>query len=279
MIILAGPGSGSFLYDVCILKPDGRVFRIGQRGRTWAGVGWSFDDVLCLQSSNATPAISRMIAPPLIELDKRNQSGIIDFAVMVDRYLVFDGNLVVATTIPGNVTSTEKIITVGEPAGGRIYPYDLTNGKQLWWLTNTGSGKVYLYDAVAKIELSSYRTTFGAAVDFAAYSRKWNVFATILARQVTIFANEPKASSITVPQFIPVPSAGKQSVVSAQVLGSFLEPCVKRQVTFTAGNGAFPITNTTVATVDTDSSGVASILWNAPYDPQGAKNMVATLVE
>lgn len=262
-------------FDLCLLKQDGVLFRIGKRGKQWQGVGWSYDDYPCL-ATISPDTVSKVLIPSTLELftETRTLSDVSGFALMSDRYLTFDGNDVIKQTFAG-VSSVEKVITTLQPGPGSIFPYNISNGNQLWWLVDRGNGKIYLYDATAKVELSAYRTSFGLSdITMPAYSRKHNWFSCLDSDgKLCIFANERKAYALSDPVVV-APIAGKKSLVYAILTGSNGEACPNRVITFAVNAGTLSMPKVT-----TNAAGVASTEFDAPFDAIAARTANATLVE
>lgn len=280
IITIAGTGSTynavSIVGDIVILKPDGLVFRIGQRGRAFTGVGWSYADDMIVLRGTAPNGISRILLPSLAETDSNTAITFTNFALMPDRVLRFTGNNVTWDPIGGGATTTECVINTLQPGPGRIIPADFTKGQSLWWLIDCGNGKIYLYDAILKAEVSGKRTIFaGGACTCPVYSRKHNIWGNIIGGALTIFANEPEAASVSAPTFSSAPVNGKtRRTISATVLGSVNEPCPDRNVTFSATVGTIP-----EPTVKTNALGVATTYYYIPFGSSAGQTLTATLTE
>lgn len=285
IIAIAGAGStydgSSIQGDIIIVKPDMTCIRIGQRGRAWTGVGWSYPDDMIMLRGSSPNGVSRILLPSLAETDSDTGWTETNFAYMpadavAARYLRFNGNNVTYDLVSGGGTVVECVINTGQPGPGRIFPADFSKGQSLWWLVDCGNGKIYQYDALAKAEVAAKRTIFaGGACTCPVYSRKHNVFGNIIGGGLAIFANEPSASTIATPTFSSSPTAGKRRTISTTVLGTIGEPVIGRIVRFTATNGTIDVPN-----VATNSSGVASTYWKATFSAAaGPETLTATLTE
>ena len=284
MLAISGSGSGPASGELWLIKPSGRLFRLGSRGMNWGGIGWSYDDKLWLKSAGGPNGHYQINAPALdyggtSYTDASLYSGVSNYARLAARFIQWDGNRVRAWPLPSGAASTElAIVSASAGPGGIIFPYKVSGGDSLWWLATPSTGLLYLYNAVTMTEVTAARSSFGSAFAAASYSRKHDVFAVLYGTTtltMNLFANEPAAYLLYAPEFDPAsPVNGKTAELSAELVGSNGEPCADRLITFAVAVGSVDR-----ATVLTGADGVARTTYRAPFGSSSGNAVTAELVE
>lgn len=263
-------------WELDLVQLTGRVVRVGS-GSLWAGLGWSHDDRLCLVDRDSN-RWRRVTMPACGDVD----AGVVlpprfNVAMLADRALWFDGADVRAHLLSNPSSDSVECSILGSADGGAIFPADLQ--AQRWWVVRHLTADVALYDAKAKAEVPGRRTRLGAGpLMAAAYSRALDLFFAVrlagAVRQLSVYANEPAAATLSAPTFSATPRAGSLRTVRSRVLGSNGEPCADRVVTFSATTGTFERPS-----VETAVDGWAETTYKAPAAPATGASVTATLVE
>lgn len=272
---LAVMGSG---FEVDLVQLTGRVVRVGSAWPGWSGIGWSHDDHPCL-TDRFSSRWRRVSFPACGD----REAGVVlpprlNVAMLADRVLWFTGTDVRAHLLSSPSIDAVECTVLAGAGSGMIFPADLQAGR--WWVVNLQTAELALYDAVAKDEVAGFRTSLGAGpLTGAAYSRALDLFFATRyvggVHQLSVYANEPVAASISAPAFTPsAPRAGSLRTVRSRVLGDLSEPCGGRVVTFSATVGSFDR-----AAVETGPDGWAETIYRAPAGPSTGASVTATLVE
>jgi hypothetical protein len=280
-LVLIADGGAENAFALYALQLDGRAIRIGKR-LSWGGIGWAHDglgggaaEVPCLASGNNTWFRARLPTTAPLEAPHEGTAARASFAVLPDRVIWFGNDEVRWAPHDGAVPDQPEAAMPGNTVGtGSVMPARLSASESLWWLANLESGRLFLYDAVAKVDVPERRTSLGAAFRAAAYSRKHDLFFVVRDDGLHVYANEPAAASVSVPVFSSAPAVGAARELSAQVLGDLGEPCVGRVVDFEVTAGSVER-----AAVETDADGWARTSYRAPLAPVAGATATARLVE
>ena len=104
--LLSIDGAGAdYPGDAVIIKPSGKVIRIGQRGLSFTGIGWAHNGIPLLKNADGVRGVQ---LPSLAEVSfdaTFTQDGVTSFASLPDRYIWFDGDRILAST--GGVVTVE----------------------------------------------------------------------------------------------------------------------------------------------------------------------------
>lgn len=280
----AHAGASLHLSNLYTIRLDGSAIRVSSRQPYWA-LGWHFNAAdptagdLPLVGGRTTTQRMRVPATLPVEAAWGYPAGWGGFVDLADRVLWF-WNGKIRTGVRNVIAGTdEAAIWLG--GAGPLIPADL-GAKSLWYAVDTASGRVALYDAIAKAEIVAGRTGFGSAVGAAAYSRKHGLFFVVRrdsgrsppVDQLYVYANEPVAASVSAPTLSGSPLRGRTYTASARVLGDLGEPCAGRVVVFTATHGSV-----VTAGVETDATGWARTTYRAPLAATGGVGITATLTE
>lgn len=280
LVVIAAAGS-THVGELYIVQLGGQAVRLGGRrgigGSGWTGFGWAYPDDVPVGWQNVW-GFAKMRLPSTALLSSGYTAGLSSgssFALMPDRLLHAAFGKILATLLAGGASAVETVLDASVvDTAGSVVPADLAGGKSVWWVVFRSSGKVFQYDAIAKAEVAGVRTSLDPGNTVVAYSRKHDLFVTIRAGSLYVYANEPVAASITAPQFSAAPARGGVRTLRARVLGDLGEPCVGRVVGFAVTNGALER-----AAVQTDAAGWASTTHRAPLSTASGATATATLVE
>lgn len=278
--LLAICGEGSTAPgELCLVLPDGKAIKRGSGGISRTGIGWTYNDRLALADVEGMREVDWETFEEIGFTSSASVTPLDNFAWLSDRFIWFDGNSVQRRV--GASDFEECAIDTGNMGPGWIMPADLSRGRSWWWLVDCDSGRIYKYDAAAKLELgtpataTSTRTSYPGGCDFPWYSRKHNCFGRYFSPFLGWNVNEPKAAAIVglaVPGGLGAP--GRRRKIHAFVAGSDLEPCAGRAVTFSTTSGSIP-----VPTVLTDETGLAETYLYTDYDAVAGATLTADLVE
>jgi hypothetical protein len=279
-LLTIADGVAENAFSLYALQLDGRAFRLGKR-LSWDGIGLAHDGLggsaaerPCLASGARWFRAALPTTAPL-EAMHVGAAARASFAVMPDRVIYYAAGRVFWLPYDGSVPAEiEAELPGGTPAAGCIMPARLSASECLWWLANRETGALFLYDAVAKVEVAARRTSLGAAFRAAAYSRKHDLFFVVRDDGLHAYANEPAAASVSVPVFSSPPARGAVRELAARVLGDQGEPCGRRVVEFEVTAGAVER-----EAVETDADGWARTTYRAPLVAVAGASVTARLVE
>lgn len=264
------------------IQLTGKAVRFGRGSLNVIGLGWSRDDKPVLRVAGSIGSRSQLPSTAVIDpwrVDLTGQSW------QPDRHLSFSGQRVSMRGLSseyGDETGSGFVEAVFEDdivGAGTMLPYNLEGQRNLWWCVNLETGRVHLYDAAAKLEVAGKRTSLGANIRCVGYSRKHDLFFVVRrvvdVDQLSVYANEPVAASISAPVFDPpIVKRGSTNALRSRVLGADGEPCSERNVEFTVTAGSIEL-----AVVATDVDGWAETTFHAPLVTSVGETATATLLE
>lgn len=287
LVALSEYPASTYPGELYAVQLDGKAVRLGGQRATgahsWGGFGWgvatSEDASERFVAARAAVGWQRMILPatmPTGELHAGSSSAQYSFAILPDRAIRYAVGRIDVSGWETVSATIEATLDTGGGTGafGALAPADLSAGRSRWWAIDLPTGRVRLYDAIAKAEIAGYRTRLDDALDLASYSRKHDLFVAVKAGSLLVYAHEPVAATVEAPTVSAPIRAGSIRTVSARLLGADGEPCADRVITFTATAGAFERASTA-----TDAAGTASAIYCAPFEGVSAVTVTATLAE
>ena len=193
-----------------------------------------------------------------------------NFVRLHDRYLVAYHGAVRAHLDGAASLTTEKALPFDS------YPNFFSWGDRPSEVVIGGSdGSVCTYDWVSQSIVAGSAGNIGLGANGVFYSAAAGVYLSLhdngASIDARVWAKTIRPASVSTPTYLPVPTAGIRSTVTARVLGSFAEPCAGEVVAWSLnGPGSLALGATT-----TDAAGYASTYYDAPLDSTGAATITA----